>query len=89
MVRWIKLESQVPCRPCGQVDNKRHCAGREAHGGAGVEPATEAYKGNRSRRGLSWESEGFFWRAKDNTTPPEGRDPTLFMFPTSGGSGDC
>lgn len=38
---------------------KRHRAGREAHGGAGAEPATAAYKGNRKRRGLSWESEGF------------------------------
>ncbi len=37
---------------------KRHRAGREAHGSAGEEPATEAYKGNRNRQGLSWESEG-------------------------------
>ncbi len=71
---------------------KRHRAGREAHGGAGVEPATEAYKGNRSRRGLSWESEGFIVPiegAKDNTTPPEGRDPTLFALLKGGGRGDC
>ena len=38
---------------------KRHRAGRETHGGAGTEPATAVYKGNRKRRGLSWESEGF------------------------------
>ena len=37
---------------------QRHRAGREAHGGAGAELATEAYKGNRNRQGLSWESEG-------------------------------
>jgi len=38
---------------------KRHRAGRETHDGAGTEPATEAYKGNRNRQGPSWESEGF------------------------------
>jgi hypothetical protein len=38
---------------------KRHRAGRETHDGAGVEPATEAYKEYRNRRGPSWESEGF------------------------------
>ena len=37
---------------------KRHRAGRETHNGAGAELATEAYKGNRNRRGPSWESEG-------------------------------
>ena len=37
---------------------KRHRAGRETHDGAGTEPATEAYKGDRNRRGLSGESEG-------------------------------
>ncbi len=37
---------------------QRHRAGREAHGGAGAELATEAYKGNRNRQGPSWESEG-------------------------------
>ena len=37
---------------------KRHRAGRETHGGAGRKPATAAYKDNRNRRGLSWESEG-------------------------------
>jgi hypothetical protein len=36
---------------------KKHRAGRETHDGAG-EPATEAYKGDRNRRGPSWESEG-------------------------------
>ncbi len=38
---------------------KRHRAGRETHDSAGAEPATEAYKGYRNRRGPSWESEGF------------------------------
>jgi len=38
---------------------KRHRAGRETHDGVGAELATEAYKGHRNRRGLSWESEGF------------------------------
>jgi len=37
---------------------KRHRAGRETHDGVGAELATEAYKGDRNRRGLSWESEG-------------------------------
>ena len=46
---------------------------------------TEIAKGRRgSRRGSSYRL-----RARDNTTPPEGRDPTLFTFSTSGGSGDC
>ena len=36
---------------------KRHRAGRETHGSAEI--ATKAYKGDRNRRGLSWESEGF------------------------------
>ena len=38
---------------------KRHRAGRETHDGAGIEPATPAYKGYRNRQGPSWESEGF------------------------------
>ena len=37
---------------------KRHRAGRETHGSAGEVPTTKAYKGDRNRRGLSWESEG-------------------------------
>jgi hypothetical protein len=56
---------------------KRHRAGREAHGGAGVEPATEAYKGNRRRRGLSWESEGFIVpiEGEGQHNPARGKGP--------------
>ena len=43
----------------GGMWRKRHRAGREAHGSAGAEPATKVYKGDRNRRGLSEESEGF------------------------------
>ncbi len=56
---------------------KRHRAGRETHGGAGAEPATEAYKGNRSRRGLSWESEGFIvpLEGEGQQNPTQGKGP--------------
>ena len=43
----------------GGMWRKRHRAGREAHGGAGAELATEAYKEIRNRRGPLGESEGF------------------------------
>ncbi len=43
----------------GGMWRKRHRAGREAHGGAGAELATEAYKEIRNRRGPLVESEGF------------------------------
>ena len=56
---------------------KRHRAGREAHDGAGAEPATEAYKGNRNRCGLSWESEGCIvpWEGLGQQNPARGKGP--------------
>ena len=46
----------------------------------------------RNRRGPERESEGFivpFETKGHNITLVKGRDPTLFMQPKSGGSGDC
>ncbi len=56
---------------------KRHRAGREAHGGAGREPATEAYKEYRNRRGPSWESEGFIVpiEGAGQHNPAQGKGP--------------
>jgi len=37
----------------------------------------------------SWRGSEYRLRPRDNITPAEGRNPTLFKQPTSGGSGDC
>jgi len=56
---------------------KRHRAGREARDGAGAGPATEAYKGDRNRRGPSWESEGFIvpLEGAGQHNPAQGKGP--------------
>ena len=49
--------------------------------------STAAYKGDRSRGGPWWESEGSIvrLRAWDNITRPEGKDPALFAQLKGGG----
>ena len=56
---------------------KRHRAGRETHGGAGLEPATMAYKGHRNRQGPWWESEGCIVPLEDlgQQNPARGKGP--------------
>ena len=60
----------------------------ETHPGDARGASTAAYKGDRSRGGLWWESEGsilYRLRVWDSITRPEGRDPALFAQLKSGG----
>jgi len=71
---------------------KKNNAVREAHNSGGTELPTGTYKA-RAERVPGWygsrRDSYYCLRAWDNITQPEERGPTLFMQPTSRGSGDC